>query len=171
MRVDRTVCALPVRRGQLRRSGSSISVIAGPHNHRNRSKGRVNDTRCFHRGSLTRVLGAGDLPTGAKARQSSLLPSGCSRTTRPARGFLGPQSIDPLRLPSTPRRSPAEYQPNSSRIDASPDPQITPLRVTTLSTGVVSGVIGPLLRPEGEDLKQWPRLRTASGRPFGSRAS
>jgi len=29
MRVDRTVCALPVRRGQLRRSGCSISVIAG----------------------------------------------------------------------------------------------------------------------------------------------
>ena len=36
MRVDRTVCALPVRRGQLRRSGCSISVIAGLCNHRNR---------------------------------------------------------------------------------------------------------------------------------------
>lgn len=70
----------------------------------------------------------------------SVRPFECSRTTLSAPGFLGPQSIDPLRLPSTPRRCPAEYPPKSRRIEASPDPPITPLRVTTLSTGVAENL-------------------------------
>src|SRR5215831_9158471 len=69
MRVDRTVCALPVRRGQLRRSGCSVSVVAGPRNqtkqglrrdspeplllssgtHPARTNGRTNDHTQRHR--------------------------------------------------------------------------------------------------------------------------
>jgi len=54
MRVDRTVCALPVRRGQLRRSGCSISVIAG---HRSKLLSR----RDVSRKSSVRVLVASTL--------------------------------------------------------------------------------------------------------------
>src|SRR5215471_8660119 len=54
MRVDRTVCALPVRRGQLRRSGCSISVIAG-------HQSKLLSRRDVSRKSSVRVLVASTL--------------------------------------------------------------------------------------------------------------
>jgi hypothetical protein len=48
--------SLPVRRDRPRRSGCSISVVAGPRNHRDRTSGRVSDRLRFNRARCIQIV-------------------------------------------------------------------------------------------------------------------
>jgi len=89
LRESIVVRVVPVRRGQPRGSGSSISVIAGPRNHRNRI--------------VVAILGRADLD--ADTQSSGPL---CRRTLSPStKGSRAPH-LYPPEMPANCRRSPAE---------------------------------------------------------------